>query len=547
MEPFQFEDRLVAIETRLAKIESHFKMATPPPVMPTAVPEVLDPWNDPVPKAGGVQKVEKPGNWLGVIAVVCFVLAAAFIIKLSIDSGWLTPVRQVCLAALLGLSLVGSGFGLMRSDREYASLLPGAGVTVLFLTAFAAHRYYDLISFEQALGLTALVSSLCVWLYTKIKHDIYPITAALGAYISPVILELHADGIFSLYYFLICSVAFTTIAAWLESRVLLLISAYLAVVVTAFVGLDLHQNILIAGILGIHFLVFSGGNYLFSQHTGKPLDKDEAWYFLPVLLIFYAVEYYYLYGVNPQLAPWISLGFAGILLCLYALAKMRFPDGAGGQSLILAFVSVACFHSVYLELMPEIVRPWLLVAILLGGCLLPMQWLSGKATQALVFPAFALTAIVVIEYLSISYHLARDYTPDWCLVSFAALASIWIARVRFDAVLLPDGELSHALLGTAHVLAILALYRLTNDVGSLAVSASWLFYAVAVIVYAFIRKDDAMLKSALFVLGFAAAKALLYDAASAATIVRIFCLLLTGVVLYGCGFFMRQSAHWKKD
>lgn len=91
-----------------------------------------------------------------------------------------------------------------------------------------------------------------------------------------------------------------------------------------------------------------------------------------------------------------------------------------------------------------------------------------------------------------------------------------------------------------------ALYQLTEDVSSLAVSASWLFYAVAVMGFAFIRKDELMAKSALLVLAFAAGKALLYDAASAPTTIRIFCLLLTGAVLYGCGFFMRRIAHWKR-
>lgn len=56
-----------------------------------------------------------------------------------------------------------------------------------------------------------------------------------------------------------------------------------------------------------------------------------------------------------------------------------------------------------------------------------------------------------------------------------------------------------------------------------------------------------MAKSALFVLGFAAGKALLYDAASAPTVVRIGCLLLTGAVLYGCGLLMRKIAHWKVE
>ena len=53
-----------------------------------------------------------------------------------------------------------------------------------------------------------------------------------------------------------------------------------------------------------------------------------------------------------------------------------------------------------------------------------------------------------------------------------------------------------------------------------------------------------MIRSALFVLVLAAGKALLYDAAGTETVVRIFCLLLTGLVLYGCGALIRTTNKW---
>jgi hypothetical protein len=80
---------------------------------------------------------------------------------------------------------------------------------------------------------------------------------------------------------------------------------------------------------------------------------------------------------------------------------------------------------------------------------------------------------------------------------------------------------------------------------SLAVSASWLCYAALVIGYAFFLKDRIMADSAMMVLGIAAVKALLYDAASAPTLVRILCLLLTGMVLYVCGFLIKKIAAWR--
>jgi hypothetical protein len=101
------------------------------------------------------------------------------------------------------------------------------------------------------------------------------------------------------------------------------------------------------------------------------------------------------------------------------------------------------------------------------------------------------------------------------------------------------------LLVIAHLLAILGLWRLTSDINSLAVSASWLSYAVCVMVFSYKRKDPVMARSALLILTLAAGKTLLFDAAAAATIVRILCLLLTGLVLYGSGLLIRKTKEWR--
>ncbi|MDD5586842.1 MAG: hypothetical protein PHY92_07810, partial [Alphaproteobacteria bacterium] len=92
METPRLEDRLTSIETRLSKIESRFGTSTEAP----PAKKESNPWiHDSSPRSPRQESAPlnlpeaTQGNWLGIIAVVCFVLAAGFIIKLSIDSGWL--------------------------------------------------------------------------------------------------------------------------------------------------------------------------------------------------------------------------------------------------------------------------------------------------------------------------------------------------------------------------------------------------------------------------------------------------------------------------
>jgi hypothetical protein len=543
MEPMAIEQRLAAIETRLSRLEAGsaptpVRHAPPPP--PLGAVRVSD-----APKPHFVlEENQRPGNWLGIIAVICFVLAAGFIVKLSIETGWLTPGRQIVMAALLGFGLIGAGFTLLNTDRAYASLLPGAGVIVLYLTAFAAHRYYELISFEAALAFTTVISAGCIWLYTQIRHDAYAITAAAGVYVAPVLLGLNASSMFSLYYFVLCSVAFAAISVWVRSRTLTLVSSYLAMLMSGVIGLSIGEELTVALLLAAHFLIFSVGTYLYTTHTKEPLGVREAWSFLPVLLIFYAVEYHLISDINEHLAPWMSLIFAGVLIGLYLSAKTYFPDGLGSRALISSFATIVAFHSIYIELLPDALHPWLFVLLMLAFTFGPFNAVSIPRTPLNSLPLYAVLAILVLEYLNILSHLMDSARGQWLLVGLAALASLWVALAKGEEKLAAKPVYGHALLGAAHVLGVVALYELTHETGSLAVSASWLFYGVGVILFAFARKDEVMAKSALFVLAFAAGKALLYDAASAPTIVRIFCLLLTGAVLYGCGLFMRQIGSW---
>jgi len=551
MEPPVNDKRLATIEARLSKIESTLKISTATTVIPSSG---SDPWMQPLsaakpktpqPSTSIEEFSVRPGNWLGIIAIACFVLAAAFIIKLSIDSGWLTPVRQIGLAALLGISLIGVGLGLLKSDRSYASLLPGGGVIVLYLTGFAAHRYYHLITFETGIAITTLVSALCIGLYTKIKHDIYPITAAIGAYIGPVVLWTGLEPAFSVYYYIACSIAFATISIWVQSRTLILVSSCLAIVMTSLIGVDLHDNVLVACALALNFALFTAGNYLYSLNASKSMSETEAYCFFPVLLTFYAAEYYFIDLIKPGLAPWLSLAFAALLVGVYLLARQSRVSGKGSQFLALGFATVVGVHSVYLELMPDDFRPWLFVIIVLLAALVPSRLAMRDFDGAYALPVLALFGIVITEYLTIAFNILHYSDASWMYVALAAAGSIWVLQLRADNQTQDDTQ-GYCLLGSAHILAILGLYRLVTDQGSLAVSAAWLFYAVGVIVFAFVRKDEVMAKSALFVLTFAAGKALLYDAASAPTVIRIVCLLLTGAVLYGCGFFMRRISDWKK-
>ena len=138
MDGTDYQQRLDEIEARLSKIENHLHIAPATRAPREVQADVTLPTSQP---AGNVFK---PSVILGVIAVICFVLAGGFIVKLSFQSGWLTPFRQIGLAYIFGLSLIGAGLVLLSKDRDYAAYLPGAGVVLLYIATFAAYAGRDL-------------------------------------------------------------------------------------------------------------------------------------------------------------------------------------------------------------------------------------------------------------------------------------------------------------------------------------------------------------------------------------------------------------------
>lgn len=488
-----------------------------------------------------------PMNILGVVGIICFIMAAAFIVKLAIESGWLTPARQMGLSALFGIALIGAGLPVLRLDRLYASLLPAAGIIVLYLTAFGTHNYHKLVGFEVAICLTTAVSIMTIFIYNQVKQEAFPILACAGSYLSPIVFSLNIGfSEFTFHYLLLCSVVFSGLSIHFQTRSLTLVSSYLAIGTTALVGLVQKNDPLTATALAIQFLILAVAVVLYTRENRKPLTLQESQHFFPLLIFFYAVEYYFLSRIIGDAAPWVSLGFALFLVVLYISArKMAKDTKLESGPVVLSFASLVFFHSFYLQILSDDFKPILMNVLILTAALLPQRLnLNKKPEKNFLLPLVLAGIVVVVEYFRIVGALVTG--PDLRAQLFSIITLLSILLLYFsNRTIRSNEQYGSMVLIVAHAMAIVSLYRLSYDYGSLAVSLSWVIYAALTISMGFMKKDPILVKSSLVALIFAAAKALLYDVSQAATLVRIFCLLLTGAALYGCGLLLKKIADWK--
>lgn len=207
--------------------------AAPPPPSgerksPTSVP--------PSPAGPGLEE-QLGTRWVVWIGGLALALGGIFLVRYSIEEGWIGPAVRVALGALLGVALVGAGEWLRRRESgigvaglpaaHIPSILTAAGTTASYATVFAAYDLYGFVSPATAfvlLGIVALVT-----LAAALLHG--PALAALGlvgAEATPLLVASDMPNYWALYIYL----AVVTAAALVLARVRLW--RWLAITAVAF-------------------------------------------------------------------------------------------------------------------------------------------------------------------------------------------------------------------------------------------------------------------------------------------------------------------------
>jgi uncharacterized membrane protein len=164
----------------------------PEPPPPAAVPEPLltqpsfsSPSSPPPPPAPTISLEERLGArafvWIGAIALA---LAGAFLVKYSVDQGWIGPAVRFALAVLFGVALLGAGEALRRRAERIASGLSAAGVAVLFAAWLAGTNLYGLISPALGFAFIGLTALVAVWLSLR-QGVIVALVGLVGGFLTP--------------------------------------------------------------------------------------------------------------------------------------------------------------------------------------------------------------------------------------------------------------------------------------------------------------------------------------------------------------------------
>ncbi len=152
--------------------------------------------------------------WIGALSLIC---AAFFLVKYSIELGWMKPIVRISLGSLFGVSLLVLGQWLVKrqhiaNSERISQGLVGAGLVSLYVSVYAGINLYELISPTFGFIVMAVITALAVILSLRHGQPI-AVFGLLGGLLTPALIgsdEPNAIAMFA-YLFLLFTGMFSVL------------------------------------------------------------------------------------------------------------------------------------------------------------------------------------------------------------------------------------------------------------------------------------------------------------------------------------------------
>jgi hypothetical protein len=481
----------------------------------------------------------KSGNLLGYIGVGCFILAMLLLIKFSIDSGWLTPVRQMILASLFGLALIIAPGLTDKKDLAYLAMLPAGGIVVLHLVVYGAVFYHELL--HPSLGLIAisLIGAQSLILLKNYKENTYAVLSIAGTYLGAMAL---ARGFVQDYQFavfvILWSIIFCSIAIHLQNRALITLAAYFSLMIVALASFGTNErNLLIQVVLiqVVQIVIYSLSTARYSLINKVTLTKSETIQLLPVYLFFYGHLFHVLDYLSPPSAIVFSIIFALTLLGLVIFTEKKNGAVLESKPIILTYVSVLLAHSVFFVWMNDLSQ-----FIFVSLVLIALASNFGRSSAPNKDPFGVLSVIALVcgfAFLKVFFHEGSVTKDLFILFGFIYGGSLCGFVFRQNETF---NNFIRLILAVAHIQVLVAISRLDLYIHSWLEAPIGVVYASFIMFIGYKKNSRYIAKSSFIPLGWCLISFLIYNFGSFSTGQKIIGLLGMGAMIYLGGFFYRK-------
>lgn len=333
-------------------------VAEPAVPMPSAAPTTM-PIGSPLPvyTRGEVRHDEvKTGTWFASIGALALVMALGFLLRYAFVHNIITEPLRVLLGIGAGFICLVIGYYLRNKYADYAGIVAGAGLGLMYISAYAAHAAYNLVSYPTALTMIFVISVIGMVGSMRVRSSIFAIWALVGAYLTPLLLGSNASDIgYFLAYLTILNLYSVSTSVWYKwSSVTVTNLVGTCLMFYSSAGLDKGNELAASIFLVINFLVFFAASVVRYVKDRERLQEQDYVVSAGSAFIFYISLYIVL---NETLSSY-ALGVMTLIFALFygitwymvrateqAPSYFRYESGAFALGFLTLAVPVAFDYS----------------------------------------------------------------------------------------------------------------------------------------------------------------------------------------------------------
>jgi uncharacterized membrane protein len=153
-------------------------------------------------------------RWMLVVGTVILVLGVGFFVKYAFDNHWINETTRIAVSTMVGVVLWLGGLRLIDAGyHTYGHVIAGGGLAIVYISAYAAHALYGMVSAGVAFAWMVAVSGATATTAHRRRSLGLALTAIVLAYVAPLLIG--RDGGHLAFFAYILTLAVVT---WLLSQ-----------------------------------------------------------------------------------------------------------------------------------------------------------------------------------------------------------------------------------------------------------------------------------------------------------------------------------------
>lgn len=508
-------------------------------------------------------------SWIYLLGALFIVSSFIYLLKYTVDQGWITDGIKIGLGLAFGSGCVIGGLKwLQKKQQLVGEIVAGMGVAILYTTFSFSGIYYafwePMTVFLSMIALTLGLSVLAFRIRLRLLMNI----SLLGGLLSPWMLRPETDQVFTLFlYLLVLNAAFFTISLkhrWTELRLTSFIGTWFLYAVYFFQfdpelgklwSLPFRYALAAFGFYVIAFLVSSWKNNVNFDGLNLYLGIVNA-------IVFGLWSIIILDRIVPYSYPLIFMGVLYVALACIVQRLTRSFNGpvitklVGGLLLILIASTQIGHHMAVKPLINVYFWMAIALALLIAGTI--------KAYDSLKAVSIAIWFIVVLYWYTMTWSTPwgtwfGTFIPflNWAALAWELLAAVGFylsLRISFNRLGPTENKLlayvysviSHLIIGgllTVQIRNMIREYHLGSWMDlQLTLSIAWGIYALLLFLWGAYSRQSVYRIFGSIVLIAVAIKTLLFDLSGSETIYKVLVLFTLGVISFVIAYI---NGKWK--